>query len=96
MKKLFTAILVCVLSVVPAIAAEPVTVEKAQTVSQPININTATAEQLAELQGIGEAKAQAIVEYRHVNGNFKSIDDLALVKGIGAKLVEKNRALLTL
>ena len=57
-----------------------------------ININTADAESLAtELNGIGEAKAVAIVEYRTQNGPFKSADDLALVKGIGETTVQKNR-----
>lgn len=57
-----------------------------------VNINTADAESLAsELNGIGEAKAIAIVEYRQQNGPFKSADDLALVKGIGDSTVDKNR-----
>ena len=57
-----------------------------------VNINTADAESLAsELNGIGETKAIAIVEYRQQNGPFKSADDLALVKGIGDSTVEKNR-----
>ncbi|MBL0029296.1 MAG: ComEA family DNA-binding protein [Rhodanobacteraceae bacterium] len=61
----------------------------------PININTASAEQLTALNGIGEAKAAAIVEYRKANGPFKSVDQLVDVKGIGLKLVEKNRDLIT-
>ena len=57
-----------------------------------VNINTADAESLAsELNGIGETKAIAIVEYRQQNGPFKSADDLALVKGIGEGTVDKNR-----
>jgi len=54
-----------------------------------VNINTATAQELASLNGIGPAKAQAIVEYREKNGPFKSVNDLAKVKGLGAKTVEK-------
>lgn len=57
----------------------------------PININTASAEQLTALNGIGEAKARAIIEYREAHGPFKSVDQLVDVKGIGLKLVEKNR-----
>jgi len=58
----------------------------------PVNVNTADAETLsAELQGVGISKAIAIVEYRKANGPFKSVDDLAMVKGIGARTVEINR-----
>jgi competence protein ComEA len=57
-----------------------------------VNINTAPAEVLAaELVGIGLSKAQAIVSYRTHNGAFKSADELAEVKGVGEKTVEKNR-----
>jgi len=57
-----------------------------------VNINTASAEVIAtELSGIGLSKAQAIVEYRSSHGTFKSVDDLAAVKGVGEKTVEKNR-----
>ena len=57
-----------------------------------VNINTADASALAAgLNGIGMAKAQAIVEYRQANGPFKSADQLASVKGIGLATVEKNR-----
>lgn len=58
----------------------------------PVDINTASAETLsAELNGIGLAKAKAIVEYREKYGPFKSPDDLSLVKGIGEHTVEQNR-----
>ncbi|MFA9489317.1 MULTISPECIES: ComEA family DNA-binding protein [unclassified Mannheimia] len=58
-----------------------------------VNINTAsTAELQDKLVGIGEKKAQAIVDYRTKNGNFKSIEQLAEVSGIGQATVEKNRA----
>ena len=49
---------------------------------QKVNINTATAEQLQTLPGIGQAKANAIVAYRENNGNFSSIEDLRKVPGI--------------
>jgi competence protein ComEA len=54
-----------------------------------VNINTADAEQLATLPGIGVVKAEAIVKYRKDNGKFKNINDLKEVKGIGDKLIEK-------
>ena len=59
----------------------------------PVNINTADAKTIsAELKGVGLAKAQAIVEYREKHGPFRSADDLSLVKGIGERTVEINRA----
>jgi competence protein ComEA len=58
----------------------------------PVNINTADAETLAmEIKGIGEKRAQAIIQYREAHGPFKSVDDLTNIKGIGVKLVEMNR-----
>ncbi len=61
-----------------------------------VNINTATAEQIAEaMKGVGPSKAQAIVDYRKNHGPFKSVDELVKVKGIGLKTVEKNREQLT-
>lgn len=56
----------------------------------PININTATVETLASLDGVGEAKAQAIVSYRTENGPFQSAADLTAVSGIGERTLEKN------
>jgi competence protein ComEA len=62
----------------------------------PVDINTADATILADsIKGVGRAKAEAIVAYREKNGRFKSVDDLALVKGIGEKIVEINRDNLT-
>ncbi len=59
----------------------------------PVNVNTADAETIsAELKGIGLAKARAIVEYRKKHGPFKSLEDLTLVSGIGARTLEVNRA----
>lgn len=61
-----------------------------------IDINTATAEQLAEtMKGVGPAKAQEIIIYRNEHGSFESIDQLVEVKGIGAATVDKNRGLVT-
>lgn len=56
-----------------------------------INLNTATEGELTQLKGIGSSKAQKIVLYREAFGAFGSVDDLANVKGIGAKTVAKNR-----
>lgn len=66
-------------------------------ISGTANINAMSASELAEnLSGIGQAKAEAIVEYRKQNGPFKSIEDLNNVRGIGEKLIAKNRNNITL
>ena len=57
-----------------------------------VNINTADAATLDQvLVNVGPAKAQAIIDYRKANGAFRSAEQLALVKGIGLKTVERNR-----
>jgi competence protein ComEA len=59
----------------------------------PVNINTADAAKLAsELQGVGPALAEAIVADRQTNGNFATPEALMRVKGIGARIVEINKA----
>ncbi|MCK9490126.1 MAG: ComEA family DNA-binding protein [Xanthomonadales bacterium] len=63
---------------------------------EPVNINYADAEQLAQLHGVGPAKAEAIVEYREANGPFLQVEDLAKVKGIGLATVERNRDMIAL
>jgi competence protein ComEA len=58
-----------------------------------VDLNTADAATLArELKGIGESRAKAIVEHRTRNGPFRTVDELVLVKGIGPRVVEQNRA----
>ena len=63
--------------------------------SELININTAPASELVKLKGIGEVKAAAIVEYRRINGNFKTVQDIMNVSGIGEKTFEKIRSQIT-
>ncbi|ACT48426.1 ComEA family DNA-binding protein [Methylotenera mobilis] len=56
-----------------------------------VNINTATQAELESLNGIGPVKAQAIIDYRKKNGNFKSVDDLEKVNGVGAATLQSVR-----
>lgn len=60
-----------------------------------VNINSATAAELASLKGLGDAKAKAIVAYRDKNGPFKSVDELDQVSGIGDKLLASLRPQIT-
>ena len=60
--------------------------------SGPVDINTADAATLArELDGIGQSRAEAIVEYRQAHGPFRSAADLIQVKGVGPRILEENR-----
>ncbi|MFP7722039.1 ComEA family DNA-binding protein [Lysobacter sp. A3-1-A15] len=60
--------------------------------AEKVNINTADAATIDRvLLNIGPSKAEAIVAHRKANGAFKSVEQLALVKGVGLKTVEKNR-----
>lgn len=64
---------------------------------QPVNVNAASAETLAEsLDGVGLSKARAIVAYRDAHGPFRHADELVKVKGIGLSTVDRNREFILL
>ncbi len=82
MNHIQTVLLFLLFSLIPHVA-----------VAGPVDLNSADAATLArELKGIGEVRARAIIEYRRRNGPFRSIDELALVKGVGPRVIELNRA----
>lgn len=79
-RKSLCALALCFAMVLPAFAATPV------------NVNKADAQTIAtSLDGVGISKAQAIVAYRDAHGPFKSVDDVGNVKGVGAKTLDRNR-----
>jgi len=78
MKKLLLALALCFALSGIAVAA--------------VNINTATKEELTSLKGVGEKRAQEIIDYRKKNGDFKSVDDLEKVPGIGPGLMKQIRS----
>lgn len=97
MKQLLTLVLSAVLAfaVVPFAAADEAPVEVMASL-QAVNINTADAETLASLKGVGKKRAEDIVAWREANGSFTSVEQLAEVKGIGQAIIETNRERLRL
>jgi len=71
--------------------------ERAPTTSPsfPINLNTATFEELLALPGIGDVRARSIIDYRSTHGPFQSIEDIQAVEGIGPGIFEKVKELIT-
>jgi competence protein ComEA len=74
-----------------AAANEPAGHAGGGAITGVVNVNSATAEELTLLPGVGAAKAQAILEYRKEHGAFKRVEDLSEVKGIGDKALERMR-----
>src|SRR5437660_5894839 len=70
-------------------------IAKKKPPAKPVNINTATSEELQQVPGIGPATAEKILQMRKSYGTFKSVDDLLSIKGIGKKRLEKMRKYLT-
>jgi comEA protein len=73
------------------------TVSEAVTTAneESVNINTADAEDLTKLFGIGEKRASDIIEYREKNGRFRSIEELTNVNGISESVLQKNADIIT-
>ncbi|HLZ51257.1 MAG TPA: helix-hairpin-helix domain-containing protein [Candidatus Acidoferrum sp.] len=70
-------------------------IAKKKPPTKPVNINTATSEELQQVPGIGPATAQKILQMRKSYGPFKSVDDLLAIRGLGQKRLDKMRKYLT-
>nr|WP_136251664.1 ComEA family DNA-binding protein [Ningiella ruwaisensis] len=68
---------------------ESVKAQSVAAIQAIVNINEADAETLSSLPGVGPKKAEAIISYRELNGNFQTVEELQNVKGIGKRMVEK-------
>jgi len=74
-----------------ALATAAAGLSAAEGVPAVVNVNTATAEELVQVPGIGEKRAQAILDAREKRGGFKSVDELVEIRGIGPVNLEKLR-----
>lgn len=91
--RIFAAALILISSSV-SLAVENKSAQDQSAVSQVqqvVNINTADAETLTNLKGVGIKKAEAIIAWREANGGFTSVEQLLEVKGIGVAILDENR-----
>ncbi|MFT4836681.1 MAG: competence protein ComEA [Psychromonas sp.] len=101
-KLIYRLLTICSLLVIPfsqqVLAVDKVdqSVQMTSQVVEKIDVNQATGQQLAVIKGIGEKKAQAIIDYRETNGDFADLNELVEVKGIGEATLEKIQPFLTL
>ena len=95
MRTLVGVVLVMLAMTPQAIAAGPQGTADVKAAATVVNLNTASASQLESMPGIGAKTAQRIVEYRQKNGDFKKVEELMNVKGIGEKTFLKLKPQLT-
>jgi competence protein ComEA len=95
-RTMIAAIAAIALSATAMSAQERATATKTvATAAAPVNLNTATAEQLATIPGVGAKTAERIIAYRQKNGGFKKVEDLMNVSGVGEKSFLKMKPLIT-
>ncbi len=68
------------------------TQEKVEVIQRTVSLNDSTLDELITLKGVGKKKAQAILAYRKLYGDFKTIEELVDVKGIGNKILNENKS----
>ncbi len=98
MKQLISIVLSAflVLSFVPLASADSDTTAETLAMLESVNINTASAQELTSLHGVGPARAEQIVAWREQNGGFTSVEQLLEIRGIGPATLERNRERLVL
>ncbi|MDK2848105.1 MAG: competence protein ComEA [Desulfuromonadales bacterium] len=86
-------VVICLLSLIPSVgfSAQARTEKTSLTATSMVSVNSATAEQLQALSGIGEVTARRIIDYRAANGPFDQVEDLLDVKGIGPGTLDRIR-----
>lgn len=85
----------CALALALVLASAPALAGGEPPLNGTVNVNTATAEQLQLLPGIGDARARAVIEARKRRGGFEQVEDLLEVKGIGEASLEQLRPYVT-
>ncbi|MCX8103865.1 MAG: helix-hairpin-helix domain-containing protein [Candidatus Bipolaricaulota bacterium] len=89
------AILGPVLATRATLAPETQLAQLVKRLTEPLDLNTATLEELIDLPGIGPVLAQRIIEYREAHGGFQTIEELLQIRGIGPKRLEQLRQRVT-
>lgn len=92
-------VLVCLIVVIvgialgtrAAFAPEPQIAQFVKKLTEPLDLNAATLEELIDLPGIGPVLAKRILEYRETHGGFKTVEELLEIRGIGPKRLEQIR-----
>lgn len=77
------------------LSASSLRAEEKKKPEPPVNINTATVEELAKLPGVGRSIAQRIVNHREKSGKFRTVEELLVIRGISRKKLEQLRPLIT-
>jgi comEA protein len=94
--KIFTLLVILAMAAASTVSLGAAEKQAAASGDKLVNINTADAAQLDTLPRIGLKMAQRILDYRKSNGNFKRVQDLMKVKGIGEKVFAKLQPLITI
>jgi len=95
-KKLLTLLVILAMAAVSTVSLGAAEKQAGGAGDKLVNINTADAGQLVNLPQVGPKMAQRILDFRKSNGNFKRVQDLMKVKGIGEKIFAKLQPLITI